>query len=56
MGLIDQIMLYAVFALAGLVLVLMAIWAWLETSVGIPAKARRTPKPQCCCRREGDPL
>lgn len=32
MLLIDQIMLYGVFALAGFVLILMGVWAWVETS------------------------
>lgn len=41
MAVIDQVMFYAVFGLAGLVLALMAVWTWVETSVSDPRRNSR---------------
>jgi hypothetical protein len=55
MALIDQVMLFTVFGLGGLALVVMAVWAWVETSAWDPGKARRAKRAGACCRHQRGP-
>lgn len=43
MPLIDHFMFYGIFALTGLTLIIIGVWAWVETSP-LPLPRARSPK------------